>query len=243
MSPCFKRRLINHVTSRISNFNVKVALNFCNSYHLGALAVLYSVLFRHAWMKHASLTLFWFFQVQRSLQSQGALFRFVCQPYTDNFVFKKGRALNRMKRLIFSILLLLIAEVSLGAVAVTRGGGECFNVVSDLKRNWIEVKRHLLPGTVNIRVPKKEGFVCVSSGHSRNAMETRTSVSSSLRCFSNSMSKGMGFCCDESLLVCAQLNPFIFPEPLKGPGIDRVYKRPASLRVKPPGDDEQWKSN
>ena len=112
----------------------------------------------------------------------------------------------------------------------------CFNVVSDLKRNWIEVKRHLLPGTANIRAPKKEGFVCVSSGHFRNAMETRTSVSSSLRCFRNSVSKGMGFCCDESLLVCAQLNPSIFREP---PGIDRVYKRPASLWAKTPGDDEQ----
>ena len=67
-------------------------------------------------------------------------------------------------------------------------------------------------------------------------METRTSVGLSLRCFSNSMSKGMGFCCDESLLVCAQLNPSIFPEP---PGIDRVYKRPASLWAKTPGDDEQ----
>ena len=141
-----------------------------------------------------------------------------------------------MKRLTVIVLLLLIADVSFAAVVITRGSGHCFNVVSDLKRNWIGVKRHLLLGTENILVPKKEDFVCLSSEQIRNAIETRTSASSSLRCFSSSVSKRMGFCCDEGLLVSAQLSPSLFPEPLKGSGIDRIYERPASLWITlPPG--------
>jgi hypothetical protein len=149
-----------------------------------------------------------------------------------------------MKYLIFIVMLLLSANASIAAVEVTQGGsGQCSNVVSDLIRNWIDVKRHLLPGTANNQIPEKENFVCVSSAHTRNAMETRTSASFALRCFRNLMSKGMGFCCDESLLACAQLNPYLFPELLEQPGTDRVYKPPASLWVKPPNDGEQWKSN
>jgi|TARA_B110000305_G_scaffold91814_1_gene103529 hypothetical protein len=164
--------------------------------------------------------------------------------YTAGILSKKRHMATRMKCPIFVVLLILGSNVSMAAIEVTQGGsGACFNVVSDLKRNWIEVKRHLLPGTENLKIPEKENFVCVSSARVRNAMETRTTASSSLRCFSNTMSNGMGFCCDESLLACAQLNPYLFPERLKRPGTDRIYEPPASIWVKPPGDDEQWKSN
>jgi hypothetical protein len=149
-----------------------------------------------------------------------------------------------MKRHICIALLLFITEASFAAFEVTQGGsGQCFNVVSDLKRNWIEVKQHLLPGTADIQIPEKEHFVCVSNAHTRNAMETRTASSSSLRCFSNPMSRRMGFCCDESLLACAQLNPNLFPELLERAVTDRIYAPSESLWVKPPDDDQQWKSN
>jgi hypothetical protein len=151
---------------------------------------------------------------------------------------------HTMNRFTVIALLLCIADPSLAAFEVTQGGsGQCFNVVSDLKRNWIEVKRHLLPGTADIQIPEKDNFVCVSNTQTRNAMETRTAAGSSLRCFSNPMSRGLGFCCDESLVACAQLNPYLFPELIEGPGIDRVDEPPASLWVKPPDDDAQWKSN
>lgn len=149
-----------------------------------------------------------------------------------------------MKCPILMVLLILIPNVSIAAVEVTQGGsGACFNVVSDLKRNWIEVKRHLLPGTANFKIPEKENFVCVSSARARNAMETRRTASSSLRCFSNTMRNGMGFCCDKNLLACAQLDPYLFPEFYERAVTDGPYEPPASSWVKPPGDDEQWKSN
>lgn len=149
-----------------------------------------------------------------------------------------------MNRLTFIALLLFITDSSLAAFEVTQGGsGQCFNVVSDLKRNWIEVKRHLLPGTADMQIPEKENFVCVSNVQTTNAMEKRTAAGSSLRCFSNPMSRGLGFCCDEGLVACAQLNPYLFPELLERPATDRDYEPPASLWVKPPGDGEQWKSN
>ena len=149
-----------------------------------------------------------------------------------------------MNRLFFIVLLLCMTNASRAAVEVTQGGaGQCFSVVDEIKRNWFEVKRHLLPDTGNIQTPEKDNFVCVSSANARNAMETRTASTSALRCFSNPMSRGLDFCCDEGLVSCAQLNPYLFPEDNKRPGNDRVYEPPASSWVKPPSEGDQWKSN
>jgi len=164
--------------------------------------------------------------------------------YTAGLLIKTGHTDNAMNRLTLIVLLLCMTDTSLAAFEVTQGAsGQCFNVVSELKRNWMQVKRHLLPDTADIDFPESENFVCVSNAQIRNAMETRTVASSSLRCFNNPMSRGLGFCCDESLVACAQLNPYLFPEVFKRPGADRVYEPPASLWVKPPEDGEQWKSN
>ena len=142
------------------------------------------------------------------------------------------------------VLLLLMADSCIAAVGVSQGGsGQCFSVVSDLKRHWIEVKRHLLPGTAEIKKPENHQFICLSRAHTRNAIESRTAAGASLRCFRNSMGNGMGFCCDATLLACAQLNPYLFPEVIERPSAGEKYAPPASLWVKPPEDGEQWKSN
>ncbi len=120
-------------------------------------------------------------------------------------------------------------ESGLTAFEVTQGGsGQCFNVVSDLKRNWLEVKRHLLPDTAARQFPEKENIVGVSNVQTSNTMEERTAASSSLGYFSNPMSRFLGFCCDKGLVACAQLNRYLYPELLERAGTERDDEPPAS---------------
>ncbi|MBL6691597.1 MAG: hypothetical protein ISP91_14520 [Pseudomonadales bacterium] len=121
---------------------------------------------------------------------------------------------------------------------------QCFNLVSEIQRNWIDIKRYLVPVGENVEGnPGSDQFVCVSRYATGSAMERRVSGSGNVRCFRHG-GQGLGFCCDRSLNECAGLNPALFPDHFEGrQQKEDNYAPPESGWVKPPGDGEQWKSN
>ena len=145
------------------------------------------------------------------------------------------------------ICLVYCVTISLPAIAAVEIGGgsgaSCFNLVSVLERNWMEVKRHLVAAVGEFQRAESEDFVCVSNYAVTNAMETRVAASSSIRCFRGVASRGLGFCCDQQLSSCAQLNPRLFPELYQSRENEREYEAPKSNWVKLPSSNDQWQSN
>lgn len=152
-----------------------------------------------------------------------------------------------MRKIVSRICLTFCVMISLPAIAAVEvsggSGGICFNLVSVLQRNWLEVKRHLVPATGELQRPASEDFVCVSNYAVTHAMESRVAASSSIRCFRGAASRGLGFCCDEQLSSCAQLNPRLFPDLYQSREKEREYQAPKSNWVKPPSSNDQWQSN
>jgi len=140
-------------------------------------------------------------------------------------------------RVILVTLLSLLPAVSLAASA------QCFNLVSEIQRNWIDIKRYLVPvGETVEGNPGSDQFVCVSRYATQGAIERRVSGSANVRCFRHG-GEGLGFCCDRSLNDCAGLNPALFPDHFEKRQEEDNYEPPKSDWVRPPGEGEQWKSN
>ncbi len=144
-----------------------------------------------------------------------------------------------------SWLLAVLLMLGLLSVSVPATSAGCFSLVSDLQRNWIEVRRYLLPlGASFENNPSNEQFVCVSNYAVRHALERKAGTTSNIRCFSPSEDK-LGFCCDGALRECAGLNPGLFPDHFdnRKKNQEQDYKAPESGWVRPPADGDQWKSN
>ncbi len=144
---------------------------------------------------------------------------------------------------VFSLLACVLFSAFANAAVDVRTGSaaSCFNVVSDLQRDWMEVKNHLIPGTGSLDGrPDDDQFVCVSPFLVREAMERRSSRSA--RCFKQSR-QNISFCCDQKLSECAMLNPGLFPDAYQQPESNRAYEPPKSIWVRPPTDEDQWQSN
>ncbi len=154
-------------------------------------------------------------------------------------------------RMIICIILLSMAAFLPSTVTAElsiRGGrgSDCTVAAGRVSRRWIDVKDVMLPATVKIKRPNQEDFVCVSPYYIRNAMERRTSIGVEVRCFADPDGRGLGICCDKQLGGCARLNPALVPEAAnrtrKKNDRKAGYQRPDSSWVRPPNDNDQWKS-
>ncbi len=133
----------------------------------------------------------------------------------------------------------VIAEVS-----VSRGqGANCAPVLHTLTTYWMDVRRIMEPpgAKTDITKPKGEHFMCVNPYDLRNSMERKVSTNASVRCYSSPYTSRLGACCNSALTACAQLNPGLFPD-LMPKKKARAYEPPKSGWVRPPSDDDQWKS-
>ena len=147
--------------------------------------------------------------------------------------------------MIACIALIIVFSVPRAPAAfeVYQGDGMmCMRLVSELQRDWMDVRRHLVPITGHLDRAKDEDFVCVSNRAILQSREVTGAGMSTLKCFKPDFYRGGGFCCDERLQSCAALNPGLFPD------IDNKPTRKASepqksIWVKPPSDDDQWQSN
>lgn len=152
-----------------------------------------------------------------------------------------------MKKPILIVWLMLLSlSGTSGAIAafeVYQGDGMmCTQVVSQLQRDWMELRRHLLPMSGHLDRPKDEDFVCVSRRAIEQSRVLRSSGGSGARCFQPNFYRGGGFCCDNQLQSCAALNPGLFPELQEGPG-KKASEPQKSIWVRPPSEEDQWKSN
>ncbi len=144
---------------------------------------------------------------------------------------------------IVMLLVLLVSRLSYAAVEVQGGGGTCAPLLGTLKTNWSDVRNHMVPTGGKLKTPKREDFVCVNRYAVRQAIEKRVISDRGLRCFSTTLSSGLGICCDSSLNYCARLNPGLFPDLYEKQRKDKPYEPPKSKWVRPPSDGEQWQSN
>ena len=143
-------------------------------------------------------------------------------------------------------LIVVLVMMTLPAQAAVEAGvgssGSCFRVVSDIQRNWFEVKRVMVPLGEEYDRPKDDDFFCRVP--TRDSTPARTGTSSALECFKDMRMQGLGYCCDSGLTECAQLNPYLFPEFMeRRQPKEETYKPPKSDWVRPPSDNDQWKSN
>lgn len=78
-----------------------------------------------------------------------------------------------------SWLLAVLLMLGLLSVSMPATSAGCFSLVSDLQRNWIEVRRYLLPlGASFENNPSNEQFVCVSNYTVRHALERKAGTTS-----------------------------------------------------------------
>ena len=149
-----------------------------------------------------------------------------------------------MRKILFSLLLVVcpLAEAQL-TVGGGRGGGVCGSLAVTIVSHWASIKNHMVPlgGKLEERI-KSDMFVCISRYEMRQAHERRVSASGNFRFFTIPFYKGFGVTCDDKLYSCAILNPGLFPE-LIDDSKDDAPEVPESDWVRPPSDNEQWKSN
>lgn len=141
----------------------------------------------------------------------------------------------------FFCFLLLIANMSYAELEIGTGAS-CFSIVSALQRDWLSVKRYLIPGTETLDRADDEHFVCVSRYSVQGALERQSLALSDIRCFRDPRSQ-IGFCCDSRISECAMLNPGLFPEAYQQRRREREYEPPKSDWVRPPTESEQWQNN
>ena len=153
-----------------------------------------------------------------------------------------------MKTAISLILLamsLIPIPASFAEISVQQGGGaSCAPLLTTLRSRWSDVRNHMQPHGESIRSPKSEDFICLSPYAIRNATERRLSSGARLKCFTRLASDGLGICCDDPVTACVQLNPALFPELMrKRQKKEEKYEPPKSNWVRPPSEEDQWKSN
>lgn len=109
--------------------------------------------------------------------------------------------------------------------------------------HWSDVNYHMLPVAAKLEERiTADMFVCISRYQLQQATERRIASSGTFRCYHLPFAQGFGVCCDRDRYSCAQLNPGLFPD-LQPKAKQKTDGPPRSGWVRPPSDNEQWKSN
>ena len=80
-------------------------------------------------------------------------------------------------------------------------GSTCSDVVSKIRRNWMDVRGVIAPKSKSMR-PRSRDFYCVSPYYTQDAQPKVVSMLSGLKCYDLN---GQGFCCDDRLQECATM--------------------------------------
>lgn len=80
-------------------------------------------------------------------------------------------------------------------------GASCRDVVERMRRNWLDVRGIVAPGSKSMR-PRSSNFYCVAPAYAQESLPKTVPMTTGLRCFD---SQGKGFCCDRRLEQCATM--------------------------------------
>lgn len=80
-------------------------------------------------------------------------------------------------------------------------GANCNDVVSKIRRNWLDVRPVIAPDSNAMR-PRARDFYCVSPAYIEQALPKVVPLTSGLKCFDL---QGKGFCCDRRYQQCATM--------------------------------------
>ena len=137
--------------------------------------------------------------------------------------------------------IMVVSPIPAQAAVEAGVGGSCDGLLRTLKSRWMELRHIMEPPSADLDRPDASDFICVDPVYLRDSVERRVTTGAEVRCFMPRLASGMGICCDQRLLACAQLNPNKY-EPQRVRPKEQA-EPPKSLWVTPPSENDQWQSN